>query len=484
MGRIAGLLAALAAVCCALSARPQGNAEHPAAWIERGAALIAPDATVIVLDRFAEQRRTTAGDAAVAMLERSGVLDPAGEPGEAWSRVAHAINVRPDHAFDVLLGRRAVFVAFGKGPLPWSGDWSLATRVARADAESLLDGLNARQRALLAGRAVFSVERGAYRLCVVDGPGTTDRLLVLAPRDGRSFERLVSAIARDDAWRWAIGPAPLNGGLLARYPFAAGVGELLVAARAEGDAWVGSAVADASIPASAAWSARAASAITARGALAMLGSIDARSIAASPIAPALNLTRERIESILGTGMRRCLVRLDIADDGAAVIEAAIEILPGVQANADAVVRDTIAIITADPAGAPDFLGLLPGAVRTAPLRGGFAERMGDTLIRGTPSIAWGYADNPEWMALALSGASPQARIRPLLADAAGAQGQEVASAGRLRPRPVAEILERAVGLDRPVLGWTEMIAEVRWTTRTIGDDRIKADFRVQMHTAE
>jgi hypothetical protein len=477
-------LAALAAVCCAVAARPQHRDSDPTAWIDRGADLLAPDGVIIVLDRFAEQRLTPAGEMAVATLERSGVLDPNGRLGEAWSHVARAIKTPPDRAFDVLLGRRAVFVASGGAAFPWSGDWSLATRVSRADAERLLDGLHASQRALLAGRAVFSVERGAYRLCVLDGAGTTDRLLVLAPSEGRSFERLVGSIAGDEAWRWVIAPTPINGGVLARFPVAAGAGELLVAARAEGDTWIGSAVAEQAITAGAAWSDRAAAELTNRGALAMLGAIDAETVAGSPIAPALGLTTERVRGVLGTGARRSLVRLDVDDDGAAVIEAAIETLPGMHAEADAIVRDTIALISADPAAAPDFQGRAPEAVRTAPLRGGFAERMGDTLIRGKPSIAWGYAADPSWMALALGGSSPEARVRPLLADVAAAPGQDVASAGRLRPLPVAELLERAVGLDRPVLGWTELIAEVRWTTRTIGEDRIKADFRVQMHAAE
>ncbi|MEO1535237.1 MAG: hypothetical protein AAFS11_06730, partial [Planctomycetota bacterium] len=58
------------------------------------------------------------------------------------------------------------------------------------------------------------------------------------------------------------------------------------------------------------------------------------------------------------------------------------------------------------------------------------------------------------------------------------------SAGRIEPGPIAGMVERAAGLERPVLQWAHGVESIVWQTGRAGEDHVKAAFDIVLRPVE
>ncbi|MEO0610358.1 MAG: hypothetical protein AAFZ67_07975 [Planctomycetota bacterium] len=491
------VLGAVAAVACACAV-----GQDAFEWTERAGSFLGGPRVVVVVDSLGEQLATVGGRRSVALaLEASGIT-PNGPAVRNWAHLSEALDAGPMEAVSRLFGSRVVIALRGPGvPLP--EDWVVATAVARDDAGSVLKALGAVHRGVLAGATVFSIERGSYQLCVIK-QSAAGRLLVLGPGAGAGgpaelFRDAVRGLQDPRGVAWFASPWPVNrravgvpgtpGGVLVRFE-GQGSEPTVLSGRATDAGWSGSVVSAHSVPDDAAtWSMDGARAFTDGASLGMVGSIDAASLAGSPIAPFIGLDRGAAASVLGEASRRGAIRVMTEGDRRSRIEIAVETEPQRFRQADAVMRTLVARATSRPGDAPDFAGVHPGAVRVARLGGGFSEQLGELVFGGRPAVRWrtAKAELAEHGLLRVSIASRSGGTveRDLsISELDAASGGDLVSAGRLEPGPISALIERAAGLERPLLGWTERIESITWHTVRHGEGRVRAAFEVILRDGE
>lgn len=483
-------LVGLLSACFVLLSRG-ATGQDVALWTHRGSVALGSPRVLIVVDSLAAQLATAGGERTIALALDAGGIAPNGPVARNWAQLSTALDAGPMEAITRLFGSRVVF-AFHSGGLPLPSDWVVATRVGRDDAGRVLKALDAVHRGVVAGATVFSIERGSFQLCVVK-QGPAGRVLVLGPGAGVSaglFRSTIRALQEDagadwfgSAWPVAEDGNGVPGGVLLRVAGLAGEPSVLFG-RANDVGWSGVAIAVSALAENApTWSAADARAVLDGAALGMIGSIDAASLAASPLAPFVGLDRRAAETVLGDRSCRGAVRLVTHERGRSDVELALETEPSRSAEADEVMRMLIAKATARPREAPDFGGKHPGALRSARLGGGFSDQLGRLVFGGPPAVRWRSGDDAagERGMLVVSIGTVMGEAGALagaLDRLAGLEAGELVSAGRLEPGPIAAIVERAAGLERPVLEWTERIESIVWETRRHGPGRVKAEFEV------
>lgn len=487
LARVVTLIAALIAA--------RGPAQPVAEWTARGSASLGNPGVLVVIDSLENQLATTGGQRTIDLVVQAGLLNPQGLAAGGWSQLSASLETEPADALNRIFGSRAV-VAFASYGLPMPGDWFVATTVSRGDASRVLKGLNAVHRGVLAGATVFSIERGAYQICVLKQGGDT-RLLVLGPgrsASGGVFEQAVRGLQTPQGGEWFASDWPIDeaGGVLLRVA-AADADEnnaSLVYGHTTETGWSGVAVARNRLPADVpTWSAQDARAMVADASLGMVGSVTAASIASSPLAPFIGLNRDAARSVLGDGSRRGVVRLVSHDTGRATVSIAMETESARATQTDSLMRMLVAVVTGRPREAPDFAGRHPSAARCARLGGGFSEQLGRLVLGDQPRVCWqsagsGEADPGRLAVLIGSCDTDAGALSGSLAAMRGVAAGPLVSAGRLEPGPIAAMVERAAGLERPVLQWASGIESIAWQTRRSGEDRVKAEFEIVLRAGD
>ncbi|MEO0715778.1 MAG: hypothetical protein AAFY58_02175 [Planctomycetota bacterium] len=165
------------------------RASQPAGPVE--AANPIPAANIVVaLDSLTTLRQHRAGQT-VARALREGALFAATE--RAWSELAATLDLENEAALDALLGRHAM-LAIDHARDAATNDasdtfrWALISEVTRDTEDRLRRQLRPVPRAMLAGRALLTLERGAYELTSLrPEPGATHATIVLAPAGSRDW---------------------------------------------------------------------------------------------------------------------------------------------------------------------------------------------------------------------------------------------------------------------------------------------------------
>ncbi|MEL7484820.1 MAG: hypothetical protein AAFN41_10755, partial [Planctomycetota bacterium] len=392
-----------------------------------------------------------------------------------------------------LLGSRVV-VVFPRVGLPMPDEWVVATRVSRGDANRLLKGVDAVHRGVLAGATVFSIERGAYQLCVVKG-ADAGRVLVLGPGSGNGlFADAVRGLQGDAGRAWFASDWPAadgegaNGGVLIRVNSVGGPS--LAYGRPTHTGWAGIAIGPSDLPADTpTWAPADARAVIDGASLGMVGSIDAASLGSSPLAPFIGLNRAAAESVLGEETRRGVVRVDAKSDDRADVSIVLECEPGRAVETDALMQMLIGVVTGQAREAPGFQGRHPSAARTARLTAGFSDELGRLVLGDEPRVSWLSSSHdgggPGLLAVRLGSGEGgiDALNQPLQGMREAGPGALV-SGGRIEPGPIAGMVERAAGLERPVLQWAHGVESIVWQTGRAGEDHVKAAFDIVLRPVE
>ena len=165
------------------------RASQPAEPVEAANPIPAAD-IVVALDSLTTLRQHRAGQA-VARALREGALFAATE--RAWSELAATLDLENEAALDALLGRRAM-LAIDHARDAATNDasdtfrWALISEVTRETEDRLRRQLRPVPRAMLAGRALLTLERGAYELTSLrPEAGATHATIVLAPAGSRDW---------------------------------------------------------------------------------------------------------------------------------------------------------------------------------------------------------------------------------------------------------------------------------------------------------
>ncbi|MEO1583604.1 MAG: hypothetical protein AAFR96_03400 [Planctomycetota bacterium] len=479
--------------------RPGEALGQASAWADEGWSSLGEPEVLLVFDTLGAQLQVEGGRRTVALVHAAGVVDAGSDLRAAWDRLVAALSLEPRLAFDRLLGDRVV-IAVGRASLPVTGGWALATRVDRADVSRVLTGLGAVQRDVISGNAIFAVDRGAYRLCVIRGAEGA-RTVVLGP-GGDSFDRAVRGLSsrRGSSWfagAWPVGRGAAAGGAMLRVGRERAAS--LTSVSADETGWSGVVIGQEAVPQGApGWTSEGAAALVDGASLGMVGSVSAGSLGDAAIAPLLGIDVGSIEAVIGSVPRRGALRIDAEASGALMLQVGLETAGGPAADVDEMLRKLAGVITAGSGSVPDFGGRWPGAVRTVSLRGGFAEAFGGRVLGVEPSLAWAVvggavvdgaepAQRGAGASLGVSLAPPGLAAEGARTAAEGLVGVAtgpVVSAGRLEPGPIAAALERAAGLDRPVLTWAGGITDVVWEIRRLDAERVSADVRVRLLPAD
>lgn len=192
------LLLAAALLLLALSpwtARAQDDAaaDTTADPIADPIAELLPEADIVLaLEGLTALREHHAGKA-VARALRAGSLFTATE--RAWSELAATLDLENDAALDALLGRRAMLAIKRTANDPKTAEstadtlrWALVAEVSRETEDRLRRRLRPVPRAMLAGRALLTLERGTYELTSLrPEPDATHAMIVLAPAGSRNW---------------------------------------------------------------------------------------------------------------------------------------------------------------------------------------------------------------------------------------------------------------------------------------------------------
>lgn len=493
--RASVVLLALTALLLAHPAHARGGQGGSSEAIETVRA-IAPEADLIViLDDGAGQRKSAAGQAMTGMLVELGLAQQDGDLAGAWSELAGALGLDNARAFDELFGRRMVLVAEGT-TVQGFGSWAIASVIPTPMALDIIKKLDAKGRDVEADQTVFAIEGGAYRLSLLRprGAGAADhhRLVVVAPRGSNELlRRLVRGMIEQKNWDRLVGtgkrPAPsLTGSLLTRGVEVARIGVLQ-----SDTGWRGQAQFE--MPEfeqrSAGWAGEEFTALSKDAWLAMADEVDLTLLADSPLAAVLPIDADRLRELSAHCTGRVYLRLMPQGDHGASLSICLELKPTPEAAAlaDRAVRDIAGLLTGSRDAVPDYRGFMPGAVRTVPLRGEFAEQVLRPMVGGHPTIAWrtGAKGNSSWWTtrIAPGGTDHTSSLDELLVGLpAGEAGGRLVSLGTLRPGPTAGVIER--GMDakvsfRPTL---ERVETVHWTTRQRGT-QLEISFDVRMDTS-
>ncbi len=469
------------------------RAQAVLSWTDAGGRVFGEPGVLVVVDSLEAQLATPGGTRTAALVLGAGGVNPDGLVAGSWSELSGALDAEPMEAIHRLFGSRVV-VAFPGFGLPMPSDWVVATAVTRRDATRVLRGLDAVHRDVLAGATVFSIERGAYQLCVLkraDG----GRLLVLGPGNGSAlFATAVRGLQDGAGQAWFASDWPAadgegaHGGVLVRV--ASETGPSLLYARPTETGWGGVAIAPARLPADiGTWSPEDARAMIEGASLGMVGSIDAGALSSSPLAPFIGLNRAAAESVLGAESRRGVIRIETRAGAEADLSMVLECQPGRSVEADALMQMLIGVVTGRRSEAPNFAGMHPAAARSARLTGRFSDQLGRLVLGERPRVSWrtDAADGGGVGLLAVSVGSDQGRAAAFdrsLGAMRSVRPGSLVSAGRLEPGPIAGIVERAAGLERPVLEWARGVESIAWQTTRAGEDRVKAAFDIVLRERE
>lgn len=445
---------------------------------------------LIVADNLVAQFASEAGQRTLAMLRVAGAGEASGAVGRAWSHLAASLDLEPDEALSRLLGRRVIVVLprIKRGEAP---AWSMATLVSTADVRRILRTLAPAQRGVVGGRAVFTLEDGAYLLAVVPRDEAM-RAVVIGPAERPvGFEALVRGLDSEGGRAWFRSDWPLaegwggRGGLVCRLSPVPGV-TVRVAAGEDGPLWRGVVVAPDVLPvASAGWDGGDTAMVLEGSAIGVAGSIDAVALEASPILAIAGVAPGTLRDLLGEEPRRGVLRISGDAEHGGRVEAAIRTGPDSAEAGDGAMHGVAGLLGGDRARAPDFSGRLPGAVRRVSLEGDRAEWIAERLAGSAPELAWGYDLSGDWMAVSLAGGGvAAASVESLLHGVAGTSNGSVLSAGWVAPGPFSGLAERAVGIEEPTLRWLDAVAGVRWRTSTASGGQVKATFEVEMRPIE
>lgn len=467
--------------------------QTPEAWVNAGYRHLfeqtpAPPELFLVADDLAAQLATPAGRQTVAFLREAEFLDVDGELHDAWAQLASSLGLSSASAFERLLGDRVLLVC-ASSRRPVEDGWALATRVDIDDIKLLFRKLEPIQRGVVAGRAVFSIERGAIDLAVLPGDqGDVSRWLVLTESGSAElFPVVLRGLERPEARQW-LGSvwldAPTAGFVAARFAVAER-GPVVASGWAAGCAWRGELSApgmDDPAAGVALWSSADADAALADAPLGLVGSFTSGDVESLLFTAMLGLSADRLHGVFGDAPRRSALRAGSDDAGRGVVVVAAEYADGSEARADDLMAGLIGALTGDAARAPRFGGRVPAAVRVAPVDGPFARAIAGRLGVERLSIAWGFRRDPSWMAAAVGPVEtlPEAVGVGLAVAPQEARG-ELAAAGMIRPARLAGLLERAAGLDRPVVGGASRITSVRWASRPAREGVVEASIEIQMH---
>lgn len=489
------VLIALAAQLLAVSAhagRAQGGASEA---IEAIRAASAGADLIVVLDDGAGQRRSDAGKAMTGLLAELGLGRHESDLARAWAELAGVIGLGNARAFDDLFGRRMILIS-ERTTFHGFGSWAIATVVPTPMALDVIKKLGAKGREIEAGQTLFAIEGGAFRVTLLKPRGAvaadTHRLVIFSPRDsGDLLRRLVRGMIDPKHWKPVVGegkrpPPSINAAFLAANAEVARLG--IVQADT---GWRGQARFE--LPdftrRSAGWAGDEFSNLSEDAWLSVADETDLAQLADSPIAAILPIDPDRLRELARHCTGRVYLRVAPRGEHGADLSIGLEMRPSPEAAAlaDRAARDIAGLLTAAPETVPDYLGFMPQAVRTAPIRGEFADQVLRPMIGPNPAIAWrtGLRGSSSWwitrIAPGASGHTPA--FDKLLADLPeGDKGGRLVSLGVLRPGPVAGMVERGAAAGNTLSATLGRIESVRWSTRQRGT-QVEIGFDVRMDTA-
>lgn len=492
--RACAALLVLAFLALPMTARA-ARGQSPATVAIESVRAFAPDAELVVfLDDAAGQRQSAPGAAMTRMLVDFGLGREGSELTRAWSGLAGRLGLGNAGAFDGLLGKRIVFVA--RGAESGFSDWALVSVAPRDLALDLIKKLDAKGRDTEAGQTIFAIEGGAYRLALVRIRGGSDesRVVVFAPKGSDELLRiLVRGLAQREHWDHIAGegrtPASSVMGVLSQ----GGADVARVHALLTAEGWQG--IAHFELPEfemrSAGWAGGEFQRLSEGAILALGDELDLALVADSPVAALLPIDPARLRELAAHCTGRVFARIRPEAGGGVEVAAAIEMDRTNEAGAlaDRAMRDLVGVVTANPDAVSDYMGFLPAAVRTTPLRGEFVSVALVPIVGPNPEVAWRLAPagTSAWWTLRLAPGEPD----PSLALDALAQGLppgdaggRIVSIGMASPGPIAGLFRgkeegEQAGTFRAAFGRVE---SVRWSTRQKGTG-LEVGFDVRMATS-
>jgi len=169
-----GALALTLALVCGHASAQEAERARPVA---EGAVVITDGAAI---------RRQPATSALIGLLHDARLLTSL---ERAWQDLSSTMNLEQSVAFDRLLGRRVAI--FLQQDHAGDTDWAVASQVDPETEALVRERLKPAPRGFVGGAPVLALENGAFELAVPRDSGGGLPTLVLGPRQGDLFDRLV-----------------------------------------------------------------------------------------------------------------------------------------------------------------------------------------------------------------------------------------------------------------------------------------------------
>ena len=411
----------------------------------------------------------------------------------AWDKVAQAMDVPPDQAFDRVLGKRVLFTLDELGP---GAGWCLSTDIATADAKSLLKAFDAAPRRTHEGTPILAIEQGRVLLALTRSPWEKDRaLLLIAPggSDASLESSIESVIALNDRGNLGVIDDP-GAVMTVAHPVGAmrehaHTPRLSMLLREGGDEVRATADVD-----DRGWELSIRAPHGRAGVL--LGSppaidpqlferfAEGSCFAIAGSAPASSLLPQDIEAVLPDRLRAVFATVAPSATMISVVAPqpgtpGFRVLVAARHPADQVAAaDELDDAIATLSDADSFAGFRPDATRRCELRPTPIAAAAKLLLGGPPSIAWTYrpadqhaldADPATWWIASIGAGKVHAGSLPSAAERLlepPRPGPPVHAAGRIDPAPLFAALLGLTGDSGPVTGLEALgeIDAVHWST--------------------